>query len=82
MFILETEKYNLSMWVNLVGNNFTELHQNYICKTQGKKKKNKKVWFADLLHVIHSFEQLAKKHHVVRLAKDSLMALFTSDIFS
>lgn len=26
------------MWVNLVGNNFTELHQNYICKTKAKKK--------------------------------------------
>lgn len=69
------------MWVNLMGNNFTELHQNYICKTQGKKK-NKKMWFGELLYIIHSFEQLARKHDVVRLAKGSLMAPFTSDIFS
>lgn len=43
VFILETEKYNLSMWVNLVGNNFTEL--NYIriiyAKLRGKKKERK-----------------------------------------
>lgn len=65
VFILETEKYDLSMWVNLMGNNFTELHQNYICKTQGKKKKNEKVWFGELLYIVHSFEQLAKTHDVV-----------------
>lgn len=70
------------MWVNLMGNNFTELHQNYICKTQGTNKKNKKVWFGDLLFIIHSFEQLARKHDVVRLAKDLLMAPFASGIFS